>query len=212
MMVDLPGLGAGRRERHKRAMWNRLYAAAVELFTEHGYDETSIDDIAEHADVARGTFFNYFDKKEDVITAWGDKRRSALRAELKEETVGGDRGIADCLENCMRKLAKINQSEWRTTRVMLPTWVRAGHPISEEPYLASLFAEIIVAGQQSGHISEAVDAAVAGNALREIYLGTLYRYVGSDTDPGSLDVDLIAAARILLFGLVRPDSSLRTSG
>src|SRR5689334_24271514 len=141
----------GRRERHKRAMYERLYTASIELFTEQGYEETSIEDITERADVARGTFFNYFDKKEEVIAAWGARRRDTLRVELGA-IAGGGLDALTCLENCMRALAKLNKQEWRTTQVMLAAWVRCGHPIFEQPYATSLFAEIVTAGKQAGEI------------------------------------------------------------
>lgn len=45
-----------------------LVAAAVHLFTERGYDETTIDDIAVTAGVGRRTFFRYFRSKEDAVS------------------------------------------------------------------------------------------------------------------------------------------------
>ncbi|XIE78981.1 TetR/AcrR family transcriptional regulator [Streptomyces sp. SBR177] len=68
-----PGRGPlGRRERNKLKVKERLYSSAIALFAEQGYDETSIDEIVERADVARGTFFNYFQRKEDLLGAWGE--------------------------------------------------------------------------------------------------------------------------------------------
>ncbi|WP_329045060.1 TetR/AcrR family transcriptional regulator [Amycolatopsis sp. NBC_01488] len=45
----------------------RLVEAAFALFAERGYDQTTIDDIAERAGVGRTTFFRAFRTKEDVI-------------------------------------------------------------------------------------------------------------------------------------------------
>ncbi|GAA1876347.1 hypothetical protein GCM10009836_67160 [Pseudonocardia ailaonensis] len=45
-----------------------LVAAAVRLFTERGYDETTVDDIAGAAGVGRRTFFRYFRGKEDAVS------------------------------------------------------------------------------------------------------------------------------------------------
>ncbi|MBC3842329.1 helix-turn-helix transcriptional regulator [Streptacidiphilus sp. 4-A2] len=68
----------GRRERNKRRVKERIYSCAMELFTEKGYEHTSVDEIAEAADVARGTFFNHYQRKEDLITAWEGRRRKHL--------------------------------------------------------------------------------------------------------------------------------------
>lgn len=194
-----PTQSVGRRERHKRATYEKLYTAALELFTEQGYEETSIEDITERADVARGTFFNYFEKKEEVITAWGARRRDTLRAELGA-IAGGGMDALTCLENCMRALARINKSEWRTTQVMLAAWVRCGHPIFEEAYATPLFAEIVSAGKDAGEIAEHVDPVLLGNILRDVYLGTLYRYVGRGKQPTTLASELVTTLRLVVTG------------
>jgi mycofactocin system transcriptional regulator len=47
-----------------------LEEAAIDLFTTRGFDETSIDDIAAAAGIARRTFFRYYPSKTDLV--WGD--------------------------------------------------------------------------------------------------------------------------------------------
>ena len=56
-----------RRERKKQETRQRLLRAAWELFQEGGYDQTTVADITEAADVAKGTFFNYFATKEAIV-------------------------------------------------------------------------------------------------------------------------------------------------
>ena len=46
---------------------DRLAQAAFELFDEHGYEQTTVDDITERAGLGRTTFFRYYRSKEDVI-------------------------------------------------------------------------------------------------------------------------------------------------
>jgi AcrR family transcriptional regulator len=46
-----------------------LNAAAISLFAERGYDETSVDDIAEAAGISVRTLFRYFTSKEDIVFA-----------------------------------------------------------------------------------------------------------------------------------------------
>ena len=53
-----------------------LERAAIALFVEHGYDGTTIDDIARAAGVSSRTFFRHFDAKEDVLIGdQGEMRR-----------------------------------------------------------------------------------------------------------------------------------------
>jgi AcrR family transcriptional regulator len=58
----------GRSAEGRAEVRRDLVAAAVTLFTDHGYDETTIDDIATSAGVGRRTFFRYFRSKEDAIS------------------------------------------------------------------------------------------------------------------------------------------------
>ena len=60
-------LTAGLRQRKKDSSRRAIEDAAWELFAEQGYEETSINDIAERANVAPRTFFRYFPTKEAVM-------------------------------------------------------------------------------------------------------------------------------------------------
>lgn len=67
-----------RRERNKYETRKRLLNAARTLFAERGMAGTTIDDIAETADVSRATFFNYFQSKDSVLSALHDGHMQKL--------------------------------------------------------------------------------------------------------------------------------------
>jgi AcrR family transcriptional regulator len=58
----------------------RLVLAAVDLFTEQGYDATTVAQIADRAGVAKSTFFRYFSDKRELLVA-GQRTLSRLLAE-----------------------------------------------------------------------------------------------------------------------------------
>lgn len=53
-----------RRERKKQESEERILEVARTLFQNKGFDETTLEDISEGADISRGTLFNYFRTKE----------------------------------------------------------------------------------------------------------------------------------------------------
>lgn len=56
-----------RWERRKERTRRGLLQAADHLFREKGFDATTVEEIAHAADVAKGTFFNYFETKETLL-------------------------------------------------------------------------------------------------------------------------------------------------
>jgi AcrR family transcriptional regulator len=56
-----------RRARKKAALRRRIVTVAIRLFSRHGIDGVTVDQIAEAADVGKGTIYNYFQTKEDIV-------------------------------------------------------------------------------------------------------------------------------------------------
>ncbi|NNL65221.1 MAG: TetR/AcrR family transcriptional regulator [Myxococcales bacterium] len=76
----------GRRERRKQEVRERILAAAEKLFLRQGFDATTVDQIADAADVAQKTFFNHFPTKQSVFAEFANGRLSVF-----EETVRAER-------------------------------------------------------------------------------------------------------------------------
>jgi AcrR family transcriptional regulator len=61
----------------------RLASAAFAMFAEHGFDATTVEEIAEAAGVSRRTFFRHFPTKEDVIFPDHDRLRALVAEQLE---------------------------------------------------------------------------------------------------------------------------------
>ena len=57
----------GIREEKKRATRDAIKASSVQLFTEKGFDQTSIEDIANAAGIGKTTIYGYFSNKNEII-------------------------------------------------------------------------------------------------------------------------------------------------
>src|SRR2546421_2504584 len=66
MTLGLPCIPS-RRDRKRAETRDRIHDAAMALIGEHGFDHVTVEMITERADVAKGTFFNYFTSKEAVV-------------------------------------------------------------------------------------------------------------------------------------------------
>lgn len=73
---------AGRRGRPPGTSARALEVIALRLFTEQGFDDTTVDQIAAEAGVSRRTFFRYFASKSEVLWSEFDLEVADLRREL----------------------------------------------------------------------------------------------------------------------------------
>src|SRR4051794_12256860 len=80
----------GLRERKKRETREALTHAALELFVERGYDETTLAEIAEAAGVSTRTIFAYFPSKEDILFSTLRTLLEALAQALARRPAGTD--------------------------------------------------------------------------------------------------------------------------
>lgn len=80
----MPGTEIGRRGRPPATSPRELEVIALRLFSEQGYDDTTVDQIAAAAGVSSRTFFRYFDTKADVLWHAFDAEVAGLRRALNE--------------------------------------------------------------------------------------------------------------------------------
>jgi AcrR family transcriptional regulator len=66
-MADKPKPAVGLRERKKAKLMANVQMHALRLFQEQGYTATTVEQIAEAAEISPSTFFRYFSSKEDVM-------------------------------------------------------------------------------------------------------------------------------------------------
>src|SRR3954467_13009256 len=99
----------GLRERKKARTRAAIREHAMRLFEEQGYAATTVDQIAEAADVSPSTFFRYFPSKEDV--ALSDEFDPLIIAAMRNQPAGLD-PIETIRRAIKAALAEISDADW----------------------------------------------------------------------------------------------------
>src|SRR6202049_5409100 len=72
-----------RRQRRSSQIRERLFRAALDLFAQHGFADTTVEDITNAADLGKGQFFNYFPSKDHILLAFAEMQLAKLQATIK---------------------------------------------------------------------------------------------------------------------------------
>ncbi|NUP37500.1 MAG: TetR/AcrR family transcriptional regulator [Streptomyces sp.] len=191
-----------RRRHNKELVRERVYAAALALFSRQGYADTSVAEIAEHAGIGRGTFFNYFPRKDCLLNAWTQERMRELTHRLAHRSPSAA-STAETLRACMSALSDLNEEEPELSAAMLTAWIQGGRLVTPRRPLSAILAGIIEEGRTRGEIRSSADPELVAESLRDLYIGALYRWTRPTADRrhGRLDTELQLAVSLLLHGL-----------
>lgn len=75
----------GLRERKKLQTRRQLMYTAIRLFTERGFDEVTVEEISDAANVSPSTFFRYVDSKAGAVFGFADERLIQLQRMLEDK-------------------------------------------------------------------------------------------------------------------------------
>jgi len=164
-----------RRERKKLETRDRILSAGLAAFAERGIDGCTIDTIAAAADVGKGTVYNYFRTKEDLVVSFlVDVERKTQREASK--LAQGRGSLESILTRFIQFQFKLKEPHHPFVRVFLAQLSGKATPDSEwvretsaafDPPLIQLFATM----QKRGLVRTDVDMATLVGAFKVMQLG-----------------------------------------
>jgi AcrR family transcriptional regulator len=165
---------ANRRERRSAETRERLYRAALHIFAERGYLETTVEDITEAADLGKGTFFNYFPTKEHVLARYGEERLATIdRAVQKARATDGL--VLDVFKELAVNLAgQSSQSPALLRSIFMAHLSCAPMRAQFQKRLRRgrrLMGELFALAQERGEIRRDLSAAELGRLTHMIFMG-----------------------------------------
>ena len=208
----------GRRERKKEETKRRIFVAALQLFHDKGFEHTTVDEITERADVAKGTFFNYFPRKESVLAYLSEEWLERVEEQAAQKHLLA----ADRITGFFVAVA----SAYGENRTLAHLVVHAGvqqmfcpEDLQSRGRLVSLVKDAVSEGQASGEFRTDIEPGAIFLALGAAFMGTLFWWVGHE-HPGEVDVprdearleDVIRAQLRLAFDGIRAAPGGRARG
>ncbi len=199
-----------RRERKKEETRQRIFEAAIKLFRERGFENATVDEICVRADVAKGTFFNYFPRKEAVLSYLSEQRLEDIEAR-------GDALFADP-QPAREKLlalyahaASAYESDRELTRFVLGELLHQQFGPAQETGRRwdAILDRIFEQGQQSGELRRDVDRARAIELMTSVYYGLLYLWANCEETQVPLEHELRERLTLVLDGLAVPRGGSR---
>jgi AcrR family transcriptional regulator len=97
------------RERRKRRTAQAIVDAALRLFEERGFDHTTVDQIAQAADISRRTFFRYFGDKEELFFVEDERLLDVITGTL--DGAPPDEPVLELARRATRALAAASVAE-----------------------------------------------------------------------------------------------------
>src|SRR6266850_1345850 len=192
-----------RRQRRSADIRERLFRAALDLFAQRGFAETTVEDITEAADVGKGTFFNYFPSKDHILLAFGEMQLSKLEAAIEMARRTGE-PMPDFLRSLGVRMTQEPTRNPAIIRALLQAYlsttpVRAAM-MDLQKRVNALHTQMIQLGQARGEIRSDLPAAEIAHVFRQTIFGTLliWSLYGDD----SLHPRIEAAFNVLWSGLM----------
>jgi TetR/AcrR family transcriptional regulator, cholesterol catabolism regulator len=201
------GVPPGRRERNKLEVYRRIREAAVELFRQHGYEATTVEQIAERADVAKGTVFNYFPRKESLLEALAADAYVKLMDELgPPETWTGS--ARDRIVRLLLTLAGVAQEDRVVFRLVLHKnvgdfWREAqGDPLGV--FIKGAVRAALREGRSRGELTRTVRLDAAARVLEAAFLTTMLDWLNGGIADRAFRRELAAQLDVVFAGLAVP--------
>ncbi len=163
--MPTPTQPLSRRSRKKAETKERIFDAAMSLLSDQDFDDVTIDQICERADVANATFFLHFSTKASLFDEFSDRVNAAIANELRDHP-----GTA--IEK-MELVHQVISSRWRPFPArffaLVHTFVHEdpaekSSPTSERE-LVSIISDIVETGQRKGEFDAGFDPQLVATSL-----------------------------------------------
>lgn len=182
----------------KDANRQKLFDAAIGLFSQHGYEAVSMGDIARAAGLSRASTFNHFPSKQDFLVQFFVEATGRIETGVRARPSADFPGFLSTLCDEIGKIADHNEVLLREISILsVPGEKIRNTEMDMDDSLSALFTEQVSRAQTQGEISAGHEASFISSLYMATLTGTAREWA-----LGNADGDLASRLRryfLLIF-------------
>ena len=199
-----PQKSIDRRQRRRIETREKIFRTALHLFAERGFIATTIDAIAESADIGKGTFFNYFENKESILLQYREMQMERVKTFVAEK-MKSDEPLNILLYNLAVTMSAEQKKNPTLFQILMTgVFLNETNRNRMAEGLArgrEMLAELIGARQKSGEIRSGLTARAIALSFQRMAFGTTLLW--SFAPERTLEEHLREMVNVFIHGIKR---------
>ncbi|MBD0380948.1 TetR/AcrR family transcriptional regulator [Paenibacillus sedimenti] len=168
------------REVRKKQINETITQVAIELFKQKGYENVTVEEIALKSGIAKGTFFNYFQKKEHLLLHIVNSYMQLMDQIVHRHQEGT---VKERLQHILRDILSIYFLHPSLLRLTLVETIKSTLETKDASTNITMFKEtlgtIIAEAKQSGVLRSSWDPNLSASVVVGVFLNTLINWSSS---------------------------------
>jgi len=205
----------GRRERNRTRQRERILRSAWDLFTDHGFDDATMADVATAAGVSRATVFNHFGSKQGLVDAQTERvllyYQAMLDRALADEATPTPvllRALASQMGAGIERQPRVQRSVFREIARLQVGFDEVGLTQQANEENHKRLVKLLERGLERGELSPAASPEALASAFVSLVNGTITHWLFVDTSL-SLHERMREVTEIFLAGAATDGESSR---
>ena len=203
-----------RAERQRQQLRADIVEAAFVEFSERGYHQTAIADIAKRLGIGHGTFYRYFENKRDILEHVIVDTMSQISALLADENApSAVTTLTDYEAQCQRISARFREfaaANPRALRLVLFEATSIDAEMTQRVFNLINISGMVTAaylanGVARGFFRADLDTEQTGHAIIGMIMAGAMRFLANPSDPTALERYGDSIVALLISGMAKPD-------
>ncbi|WP_025849476.1 TetR/AcrR family transcriptional regulator [Paenibacillus ehimensis] len=171
------------RASRKQELKNLIFAQSIKLFKEKGFDNVTVEEITQACGIAKGTFYNYFPKKEAVLL-----HLAVSQLESVHESIQRNKNIPGLKQQLLHLFSNLFHQyaeQPDMVRLVVSEMMRADMFIDAEMRIVEKFRQALAAlledAKDKGQLTTQAASEDIAAVLTGVYFNSLLIWLSGDT-------------------------------